>query len=97
MAALDSVVAFALLLYPTVLLSCLSNCYYYVYPQKRYKVFLVVVFYVCAYIVLVTRIIYFTGNILSWYPAGIDSYAIYQLVNQTHMIATFAKIAQGFF
>ena len=76
------------------------NSYYFLYKQKRYRIYFISVFYVFAYLVILFRIgiallLTMVANDWSSYEGSLDKITLIGLVLEIG--ATYSKVCLGFF
>lgn len=96
--------SFELVLYVGLLAMALYNSYFFLYRQKRYRIYFIMVFYVFAYIVILMRIalslmLIVIANNFDEYLAdkgekGVNAVLTFLVIE---IGATYAKICMGFF
>ena len=91
--------AACILLYLVILAWTLINIKKYLIDQKRYKTFSVLIFYVCAVIIELSRILGYV-NLITIYATDSMSTGIWNqsyIYNFFYTVALFVKVILGFF
>jgi len=92
---------FLVSVYSLTLLFTVCNIHNYLFKQKRWRIIMMLAFYVCVTCILVFRLVslvyfifYFQSNLLPLTQVNCKQYLI---ANQTDTVATYAKAILGIF
>ena len=91
---MDFSISFCLFVYLIIFACLIHNLVRYLFMHKRYKIFLVSVFYAASIAVIVARMVYFVSVMTQFY---IYKIRWFELINNSFFVATYFKIIMGFY
>ena len=89
---------FDVVIYLLTLGYLIHNSYKYLYKQRRYTLFLVLIFYLLSFAVIVSRLLWIAGIYMMWYIDDDEGQRrVDILTNNAFYTATYFKLILGFY